>query len=57
MLNNAHTIEDLRVPPNKRLEKLRGDLAGFYSIRVNDQWSIMFRWEDGAADVQMVDYH
>lgn len=57
MLNNAHTVEDLRVPPNNRLEKLRGDLAGYYSIRVNEQWRIMFRWEDGAADVQMVDYH
>ncbi len=57
MLNNAQVIDDLRVPPNNRLEKLRGDLAGFYSIRINDQWRIMFRWADGATDVQMVDYH
>ncbi len=57
MVSNAQTIDDLRVPPNNRLEKLRGDLAGFYSIRINDQWRIIFRWEDGAADVKMVDYH
>ncbi len=57
MLNNAHVLEDLRVPPNNRLEKLRGDLAGLYSIRINDQWRILFRWADGAADVEMVDYH
>jgi proteic killer suppression protein len=51
-------LEDLRVPPSNRLEKLRGDLAGFYSIRVNDQWRVIFRWMDGDAhDVQIVDYH
>jgi proteic killer suppression protein len=51
-------LEDLRVPPSNRLEKLRGDLAGFYSIRVNDQWRVIFRWLDGDAhDVQIVDYH
>jgi proteic killer suppression protein len=50
-------LEDLRVPPSNRLEKLRGDLIGFYSIRVNDQWQIIFRWLDGDAhDVQIVDY-
>lgn len=51
-------LEDLRVPPSNRLEKLRGDLAGFCSIRVNDRWRIIFRWLDGDAhDVQIVDYH
>jgi proteic killer suppression protein len=54
----AARLEDLRVPPSTRLEKLRGELAGFYSIRVNDQWRIIFRWLDGdARDVQIVDYH
>jgi len=51
-------LEDLRVPPSNRLEKLRGNLVGFYSIRVNDQWRVIFRWLDGDAyDVQIVDYH
>lgn len=57
MLNNAQSLDDLRVPPNNRLEKLRGDLSGYYSIRVNDQWRICFRWADGASEVRMVDYH
>jgi proteic killer suppression protein len=58
MLNNAQNLQDLRVPPNNRLEALRGDRAGQYSIRVNDQWRICFRWRDGDAyDVEMVDYH
>jgi proteic killer suppression protein len=48
----------LRVPPSNHLEKLRGNLAGFHSIRINDQWRIIFRWGDGEAyDVQIVDYH
>ena len=54
----ASRLEDLRVPPSNRLEKLRGDLDGFYSIRINDQWRIIFRWTDGDAhDVQIIDYH
>jgi len=54
----AGRLEDLRVPPSNRLEKLRGDLAGFHSIRVNDQWRVIFRWLDGDAhEVQIVDYH
>jgi len=58
MLNNAHAVEDLRVPPNNRLEKLKGNRAGQYSIRINDQWRLCFRWEDGNAhDVEIVDYH
>lgn len=58
MLNNAQTINDLRVPPANRLEKLKGARSGQYSIRINDQWRICFLWEDGnALDVEMVDYH
>ncbi len=54
----AEALEDLRVPPGNRLEKLKGDRAGQHSIRVNDQWRICFRWADGNAhDVELVDYH
>jgi proteic killer suppression protein len=47
----------LRLPPGNRLEALKGKLAGYLSIRVNDQWRIIFRWKDGAQDVSLVDYH
>ena len=58
MLHRAKTIADLRVPPANRLERLSGDRAGQYSIRINDQWRICFRWEEaGAEDVEIVDYH
>ena len=57
VLNAAHRLDDLRSPPANRLEALRGDLAGFHSIRVNDQWRIVFRWEDDAHDVSLTDYH
>ena len=58
MLNNAHTINDLRVPPGNRLERLSGDRAGQYSIRINDRWRVCFEWRDGDAyDVEIVDYH
>jgi proteic killer suppression protein len=58
LLDAAVNIDDLRVPPGNRLEKLRGDRAGQYSIRVNDQWRICFVWRDGTAhDVEIVDYH
>ena len=58
VLNAAHVLDDLRMPPGNRLEALRGDLVGFHSIRVNDQWRIIFRWDDGAPhDVQFTDYH
>jgi toxin HigB-1 len=58
LIEAATEIEDLRVPPGNRLEALKGDRAGQYSIRINDQWRICFRWEDGAAwDVEIVDYH
>jgi len=54
----ASTLSDLLVPPYNRLEKLKGDLSGFYSIRVNDQWRGIFRWQEGEAwDVRIVDYH
>jgi proteic killer suppression protein len=58
MLNNAHVLNDLRVPPANRLEKLVGDRAGQYSIRINDRWRVCFAWRDGDAyDVEIVDYH
>lgn len=58
VLNAAHQLNDLRSPPGNRLEALKGDLQGFHSIRVNNQWRIIFRWvEGGAADVSLVDYH
>lgn len=54
----AEALEDLRVPPGNRLEKLKGDRAGQHSVRVNDQWRICFRWAGGNAyDVEIVDYH
>jgi proteic killer suppression protein len=57
-LDAAEALEDLRVPPGNRLEKLRGNRAGQHSIRVNDQWRESFRWADGNAhDVSIVDYH
>jgi len=57
-LDAAETLEDLRVPPGTRLEKLVGNRAGQHSIRINDQWRVCFRWKDGdAEDVEIVDYH
>jgi proteic killer suppression protein len=58
MLNNAGELRDLRIPPNNRLEALRGDRKGQYSIRINDRWRICFQWQDGDChDVEIVDYH
>lgn len=58
MLNQARIVHDLRVPPGNRLEQLGGNLAGFWSIRINQQWRIIFRWEDGRKhDVKITDYH
>lgn len=58
MLHRAVQLEDLRVPPQNRLEKLKGNRKGTWSIRVNDQWRICFRFENGNAyDVEIVDYH
>jgi toxin HigB-1 len=58
MLNNAQRLQDLWIPPGNRLEALRGDREGQYSIRINDQWRICFRWEGSDAhEVEIVDYH
>jgi proteic killer suppression protein len=58
LLNRARTLGDLRVPPGNRLEALKGDRKGSYSIRINDQWRICFGWRDGGAhNVEIVDYH
>ena len=57
-MNRAGQLSDLAVPPGNRLEALKGDLAGLYSIRVNQQWRIVFRWiEQGPAEVRIMDYH
>lgn len=58
MINNSIDINDLRIPPANRLEKLKGDLKEFYSIRINNQWRIIFRWENGNAfNVEIMDFH
>jgi proteic killer suppression protein len=58
MLNNSFDIADLRIPPSNRLEKLGGNFKGFYSIRINNQWRIIFKWENGnALEVEIIDYH
>jgi toxin HigB-1 len=57
-MNQAGTLDDLKVPPGNRLEALKGQLAGFHSIRINDLWRIVFRWTTaGPADVKIIDYH
>ena len=57
-INAASRLSDLAVPPSNRLERLRGDLKDFHSVRINDQWRVIFRWRDGEADeVRIVDYH
>jgi len=57
-LNQAAVLGDLRAPPSSRREKLKGERGGQYSIRINDQWRVCFRWADsGAQDVEIVDYH
>ena len=58
ILNNSQSIVDLRIPPSNRLEKLSGNLSGFYSIRINKQWRIIFKWNNGnASEVEIIDYH
>ena len=58
MVNNAETLEDLRVPPANRLEKLKGEREGQWSIRINDQWRVCFEWKEGHAyNVEIADYH
>jgi len=58
MINNSFDIMDLRIPPSNRLEKLKGDFKEFYSIRVNAQWRIVFKWDNGNAnEIEIIDYH
>lgn len=58
MLNAANALQDLRSPPGNHLEKLSGGLKGFHSVRVNDQWRLVFRWESSEAhQVSLTDYH
>ena len=58
MLNNSQSMIDLRVPPSNRLEKLKGSMKDYYSIRINDQWRIIFKWDNGnALLVEIIDYH
>lgn len=58
MINNSFDVLDLRIPPANRLEKLKGNFKEFYSIRINNQWRIIFKWENGNAfEVEILDYH
>lgn len=58
VINSAQVLDDLKSPPRNRLEALKGDLKGFYSIRINNQWRIIFKWiHNNASDVQIIDYH
>jgi proteic killer suppression protein len=58
MLNNSGNLIDLQIPPSNQLEKLKGNLKEFYSIRINSQWRIIFKWENGnAEEVEIIDYH
>jgi toxin HigB-1 len=58
MLNNSQNLTDLTIPPSNKLEKLKGNLKDFYSIRINNQWRIIFKWNDcNAFEVEIIDYH
>ena len=58
MLNNSQDLTDLLIPPSNRLEKLKGNFKEFYSIRINDQWRIIFKWDAGNTfEVEIIDYH
>jgi len=58
MLNNSQNLLDLRIPPSNKLENLSGKMSDFYSIRINDKWRIVFKWEDGnASEVTVMDYY
>ena len=58
MLNNSQNLTDLTIPPSNKLEKLKGNLKDFYSIRINNQWRIIFKWNSGnASEVEIIDYH
>jgi proteic killer suppression protein len=58
MINSSQSIQDLTIPPSNKLEKKKGQLKDYYSIRINDQWRIIFKWENGnASEVEIIDYH
>ena len=58
MVNNSQSLVDLTIPPSNKLEKLKGNLKDFYSIRINSQWRIIFKWNNGNAEqVEIIDYH
>lgn len=58
LIDGAERLDDLRMPPGNRLEKLSGNLSGKYSIRINDQWRIIFKWKENSAyEVEIIDYH
>lgn len=58
MINNSQNIQDLTIPPSNKLEKKQGQLKDYYSIRINDQWRIIFKWDKGnASEVEIIDYH
>ena len=58
MLNNSIDVNDLMIPPSNRLEKLKGNLKNYYSIRINNQWRVIFKWNNGnASEVSIIDYH
>ncbi len=58
MINNSQVLSDLKIPPSNHLEKLSGDFKDFYSIRINDQWRIIFKWKDNnSTEVTIIDYH
>jgi toxin HigB-1 len=58
MLNSSESIMDLTIPPSNKLEKLKGNLSGYYSIRINDQWRIIFKWANSnCEEVEIIDYH
>ena len=58
MLNNSQDLNDLMIPPSNRLEKLKGKLKDYYSIRINNQWRIIFKWNNGNAEqIEIIDYH
>ena len=58
MLNNSQNLMDLQIPPSNKLEKLKGHLKDYYSIRINDQWRVIFKWDKGnASEVEITDYH
>ena len=58
MINNAENIKDLRIPPANQLKKLKGELKGYHSIRINDHWRIIFNWDNNNAEnIEIIDYH